>query len=59
MFSVAYLMPGQNPDKKLPKCLFFEEVMAKITKCFNCGNFYIHRGLKLLGSLFFADKKKF
>jgi len=30
--------------------------MAKITKCFNCGDFYIHRGLKLFGSIFFAEK---
>jgi len=53
IFSVA---SGQNPDKKWPKWLFFENVMAKITKCFNCGNFYIHRGLKLFGSIFFAEK---
>jgi len=31
-FFAAY---GQNPDKKWPKWLCFEEVMAKITKCFN------------------------
>jgi len=31
-FSVAY---GQNPDKKWPKWLFFEKIMAKITTCFN------------------------
>jgi len=53
IFSVA---SGQNPDKKWPKWLFFEKVMAKITKCFNCGDFYIHRGLKLFGSIFFAEK---
>jgi len=34
---------GQNPNKKLPNWLFFDEVMAKITKCFNYGNFHIHR----------------
>jgi len=45
-FFAAY---GQNPDKKWPKWLFFEKVMAIITKCFNYGNFYIHRCLKLFG----------
>jgi len=46
IFFVAY---GQNPDKKWTKSLFFENAMAKITKCFNYGNFYIHRCLKLFG----------
>jgi len=40
---------GQNPDKKCPKWLFSEKVMAKIIKCFNYGNFHIHRYLKLFG----------
>jgi len=45
--------------KKWPKWLFFEKVTAKITKCFNCGNFYIRRGLKLFGSVFFAGNNCF
>jgi len=35
--------------RKWPKWLFLENVMAKITKCFNYGNFHIHRCLKLFG----------
>jgi len=29
--------------KKWPERLFFEKVTAKITNCFNYGNFHIHR----------------
>ena len=47
IFLVAY---GQNPDKKWPKWLFFQKCMAKITDCFNYGNFYIHRCLKFFGN---------
>jgi len=43
-----FVVYGQNPDKKWPKLLFFEKVMAEITICFNYGNFHIHRCLKLV-----------
>ena len=43
---ISFVAYGQNPDKKW---LFFKKVMAKITKCFNYGNFHIHRCLKLFG----------
>ena len=56
-FFVAY---GQNPDKKCPKWLFFENVMAKITKCFNYGNFHINWCIKLFGdSIFFVEEMWF
>jgi len=48
IFLVAY---GRNLDKKWPKWLFFEKVMAKLIKCFNYGNFHIHRCLKLFRRL--------
>jgi len=48
---------GQNPDKKWPKWLFFENVMAKITKCFNCVNFYFHRVLKFFGRQYIFCRK--
>jgi len=54
IFFAAY---GQNPDKKWPKWLFFEKVMAKITKCFNYGNFYIHTYLKLFGKQYIFRRK--
>jgi len=44
----------------MAKMAVFEKVMAKITKCFNYGNFHIHRSLKLLGRQYiFADKMWF
>jgi len=36
------LFYGQNLNKKWPKLLFFEKVMAKNTKCYNYGNLYNH-----------------
>jgi len=50
---VAY---GQNPDKKWPKWLFFEKVMAKITKFFY-GNLHVHRCLKLFGRQYIFCQK--
>jgi len=44
---IFFLAYGRNPDKKWPKWLFFENVVAKITKCFNNDNFHVHRCLKL------------
>jgi len=54
IFFVAY---GQNPVNKWPKWLFFDNVMAKITKCFNYGNFHIHRCLKLFGKQYIFCRK--
>jgi len=54
IFSVAY---GQNPDKKLPKWLFFENLMAKITKCFNYVNFCFHGVLKFFGRQYIFCRK--
>ena len=54
IFFAAY---GQNPDKKRPKWLFFEKVMAKTTKCFNYGKFHIHRCLKLFGKQYIFCQK--
>jgi len=39
--------------------MVFEKVMAKITKRFNYGNFYIHRGLNMLGGIFLPKKNGF
>jgi len=55
-FFVAY---GQNPDKKWPKWLFFEKVMAKITKCFQVISIFIGVSNYLEGSIFFAKKCSF
>jgi len=63
IFSVAY---GQNLNKKWPKLLFFENVVAKITKCFTYGNLYNDRGLKMFGrpylfcqKIWFSNRCKF
>jgi len=36
----------------MAKMADFENVMAKITKCFNYGNLYIHKGLEFFGGIF-------
>jgi len=33
---------GRNSNKKWPKWLFFEEILAKNAKCFYYGNLYNH-----------------
>ena len=43
--------------KKRQKWLFFEKVMAKITKCFNYSNFYIHSVWNCSESNIFLPKK--
>jgi len=54
IFFVAY---GQRPDKNGQNGF---KVMAKITKCFNYGNFHIHRCLKLFGKQYaFCQKMWF
>jgi len=54
---IFFVADGQNPDKKWPKWLFFEKVIANIAKCFNYGNFHIHRCLKLFGRLYIFCRK--
>jgi len=41
----------------MAKIAVFEKVMAKITKCFNYGNFHVHRCLKLLGRQYIFCQK--
>jgi len=53
-----FVVYGQNPDKKWPKLLFFEKVMAEITICFNYNNFHIHRCLKLVERQYIFCRKK-
>jgi len=54
---IFFAVYGQNFDKKWPQWLLFEKVKAKITKCFNYGNFYIHRCLKLFGKQYTFCRK--
>jgi len=52
IFFVAY---GQNLNKKWPKWLFSEKVMAKITKSFKYGN--LHRTQNVRKAVYFLPKK--